>query len=271
MRTIFSFPHDALCAYLEDKANCALRDELIGMAIPVVERVALMIVYRKSAWLPQHVDGDELVSEGLMKLTPVVEEFDPPLRDNLSKAFYFHVAKRIYWRLLDYIRAERLISRSTMDHALRFKTACESLRRETGYAPMLTEIAKKLGISVAVAEEWRVSALELDVRNDSIDRQFSFSSGGHKSVSLHDVLVAPERETPEEQDARFTALLPPSLSDIERAIVISVYRDNKTMVEIGSAFSLSESRISQMFSDILPRIRAAYFERLRRESGDYND
>jgi DNA-directed RNA polymerase specialized sigma subunit len=40
------------------------------------------------------------------------------------------------------------------------------------------------------------------------------------------------------------------------------------MHEIGGAFGLSESRISQMFSEILPRIRAAYFERLRKEDGE---
>lgn len=268
MSTVLSFPHDTLYAYLEDKADCALRDKLVGVAIPVVEHVALRIVYRKGAWLPQHVDAEELVSEGLVKLTPIVEEFDPPVRDNLSKAFYVHITKRMYWRLLDYVRTERLTSRSTMDHALRFKAAYESLRSESGYAPTLVEIAKKLGIRVDVAEEWRVFALELDVRNDSIDRQLPFSRGRYKSVSLHDVLMTPTRETPEEQDARFTALLPPSLSDIERAIVISIYRDGKTMNEIGAAFGFSESRISQMFSGILPRIRTAYFMRLTREDGE---
>ena len=82
------------------------------------------------------------------------------------------------------------------------------------------------------------------------------------------MLVVTERETPEEQDAKFAALLPPSLTDIERAIVTSIYRDGKTMNEIGMAFGLSESRISQMFADILPRIRTAYFERLRKVNGE---
>lgn len=268
MGSTFDFLHETLCAYLGDKADIGLRDELIERAIPLVEGVATFIVVKKKVWLPQHVDGDELFSEGLYVLTPIVEGFNPPERENLSGAFRIHVFQRTYWRLLDYIRKERLSSRTAIDYALRFKAAAEEYERETGFAPTLHEVAGKLGVSDDVAREWRVFAMELDVRNASIDAEFAVAGNANKSQSLHDILTSVPQRTPEERDEGFFALLPPSLTDIERAIVISMYRDNKPMVEIGRAFGLSESRISQMFSGILPRIRAAYFERLRRENGE---
>ncbi|MSR73719.1 MAG: sigma-70 family RNA polymerase sigma factor [Candidatus Pacebacteria bacterium] len=264
----FDFPLETLRAYLEDKANIGLRDELIERAIPVVRRTAMLIVKRQRIWLPQHIDEDELVSEGLVQITPIVEVFNPPECKNLSGAFRIHVSRRMHWRLVDYIRDERLNSRTTMDHALRFKAAFKSFQEEAGYAPLLEDVASKLSISSEVAEEWRVLAMELDVRNVSIDQEFSVTNMRYKSFSLHDMLVDVPHQTLEERDVGFLALLPSSLRPIERAIIISVYRDNKTMFEIGSAFGISESRISQMFSDILPRIRTAYFERLRRENGE---
>ena len=263
----FDFPHETLLAYLEDKKNVALRDELVELSIPVVERVAMFIVVKKKVWLPQHVDKDELFSEGLTLLTPIVECFNPPEYENISGVFSIHVSRRIHWRLLDYIRKERLSSRTTIDYALRFKAAFKECERETGYAPTLQEVAAKLGVSSVIAEEWRVLAMELGVRNTSINENLT-RRPVYKSFSLHDMLVSALERMSEDQDAGFLALLPASLTEIERAIVISVYRDNKTMIEIGNAFGLSESRISQIFSGILPRIRAAYFERLRRENGE---
>lgn len=263
----FDFPHETLRAYLENKADVRLRDELVERAIPLVECTASLIVIRKRVWLPQHIDEDELISEGLAQLTPIVEEFNPPACDNLSNAFYVHVRTRTQWRLLDYIRDERLQSRTTIDHALKFKAAFGILEKEKGYAPTIGEVAQQLGVSSAIAEEWRILAMEIDVRNTSIDENFACSRERNKPASLHEVLAG-DGTGAQDADAGFFALLPSSLTAIERAIIISVYRDNRTMLEIGNAFGFSESRVSQMFSSILPRIRTAYFKQLRKADGE---
>jgi DNA-directed RNA polymerase specialized sigma subunit len=82
------------------------------------------------------------------------------------------------------------------------------------------------------------------------------------------LIAAPYRKTLEEQDLDFDALLPSSLTALERAIITALFRDNKTMLEIGSAFGFSESRISQIFADVMPRIRVSYFARFRKDGED---
>jgi DNA-directed RNA polymerase specialized sigma subunit len=220
-----NFSHDTIHAYLEERGNTALRDELVEEAIPVVEHVAMLIVIRKKTWLPQHVDRDELFSEGLVKLTPIVEEFNPPFRKNLPSYFCVHVQRRVHWRLLDYIREERFNSRGAIRHALQFIATEKALRKAMGCSPTIGEIAEKLRISPEAAREWHVSSIEITVRNNSLDRKLHTSDKaetGNKDISLYGAIASVPQKTPEEQDAGFFALLPASLSDIERAIVISV-------------------------------------------------
>ncbi len=255
--------HDMLATYLGNKNDIALRDEIVERSLPILETVANRVAFKKSRYLPPHVDEEDLYSQGLVELTPIIECFDPPAMECLDDKFNTHAYSRLVWRLMDYVRTARLMTRGEIDKGLRFKAAQNELRIELGNDPSLGEIAERLGIPHENIDSWHHAAQDTAVHTLSLsDEQFKRGDGG-SVFRIDTIWDEPERHLPAFED-----LLPSSLSRIERVIVTSVYRDNKVMREIGDAFGLSESRVSQIFQEVLVRIRTAYFENLKRKDAE---
>ena len=131
---------------------------------------------------------------------------------------------------------------------------------ELGRDPTDDEIRKKLGVS---DDEWaKINKDAGAVQTVSLSRKW-FETDSNKDVREIDVLRDPKQTNPfsTAQRTDLKDLITKGLSRAERLIVILYYYEQMTMKEIGVTLDLSESRVSQMHSSILARLKARLNER----------
>lgn len=245
--------HDMLVAYLEDRTSVPLRDEIVEKSLPILEKTAQWVMCRKRPHAPSHIDEEELVSEGLIAVTPAVERFDPPKSAAIVELFIQHMRRCLRWRMLTHIRRERFMPRDAVKHAIRFKAAYDESFRETSVSPTLGELAAKLDISEADAAMLHYDAIAIGLRTISLYERVS-RTDSDKNVAMLDTIDAKEGISSD-----FDDLLPKSLSKRERMIIICMYRDDMSQGDIAKALGITQSCVSLIYMGLIPRIRSAYF------------
>ena len=175
----------------------------------------------------------ELVCAGAEGLLQAVERFDPTRGYRLST---FAVA-RIDGAIRDYLRREAAVPRSVTDTARRVASARIRVESRIGRRATSVEVAEELGVLMAEYQEmaaWSAMAV----------------------VAYPDDLPAPGSEEPRRELALWlrdaVAALPPA----ERCVITLAYFEDRPAREIAAALGVSESRISQIRSRALARLRA---------------
>jgi len=227
-----------------------LRDRLILTYAPLVKFVA----GRVGASLPSHVDEQDLVSYGLLGLIGAIERFDP---DREIKFETFAMA-RIRGAIIDELRSLDWVPRSVRTRARQIERAIAALEKELHRAPTDEEIAKKLGVT---EEELDDSLLEISRSSvGALDELWSPSAGGD-SIALIDTIEdesGPDPEVSLEQTEVKEALAE-SISDLperEKLVVTLYYYEELTLREIGEVLGVTESRVSQLHTKAILRLKA---------------
>jgi RNA polymerase sigma factor for flagellar operon FliA len=227
-----------------------LRDRLILTYAPLVKFVA----GRVGASLPSHVDEQDLVSYGLLGLIGAIERFDP---DREIKFETFAMA-RIRGAIIDELRSLDWVPRSVRTRARQIERAIAALEKELHRAPTDEEIAKKLGVT---EEELDDSLLEISRSSvGALDELWSPSAGGD-SIALIDTIedeTGPDPEVSLEQNEVKEALAE-SISDLperEKLVVTLYYYEELTLREIGEVLGVTESRVSQLHTKAILRLKA---------------
>lgn len=236
----------------KEKGDPVARNLLIEHYLPTVRHVAERIV----PTLPRSVEIDDLTSAGVFGLIDAINGFDP----ERGIKFETYCTTRIRGAILDEIRGLDFLPRSVRDRIGRVQSACEDLRARLGREPSDREVAEAAGLSVkklrAVLRHW--SAL-------STARRFAERSFADGESAL-DVIVDPRFVDPEDrlhlQD--LVRLVYQSLSEQERFIVYFYFYREMTMKEIGTVLSLSESRVCQILSKLVRRVKLK-LSRIERE------
>ena len=156
--------------------------------------------------------------------------------------------------MLDELRSMDWVPRLVRSRAHKLAEATRDLEAELGRRPDDPEVAKKLRMSM---REFR--KLQRDARAVglvSLSRKW-FETDSHKDVREIDVLEDKRSEDPLRSASRkdIKDLITRGLSRAERLIIVLYYFEEMTMKEIGETLDLSESRVSQMHSAILSRLR----------------
>ena len=227
-----------------------LRDRLILTYAPLVKFVA----GRVGASLPSHVDEQDLVSYGLLGLIGAIERFDP---DREIKFETFAMA-RIRGAIIDELRSLDWVPRSVRTRARQIERAIAALEKELHRAPTDEEIAKKLGVT---EEELDDSLLEISRSSvGALDELWSPSAGGD-SIALIDTIedeTGPDPEVSLEQ-AEVKEALAEAISDLperEKLVVTLYYYEELTLREIGEVLGVTESRVSQLHTKAILRLKA---------------
>jgi len=228
-------------------------------------RNALMVNYlhlvrynaeRIHAKLPDEVELDDLMSAGIFGLKDAIEAFD------LERGVKFetYCAPRIRGAILDELRAMDWVPRLVRSRAHKLEGATKQLEMELGRAPTSEEIARRLHISMAEFDKIAKDASAVGVV--SLSRKW-FETDSNKDVREIDVLEDRRGADPvrEIQRKDLKELITKGLSRAERLILILYYFEEMTMKEIGATLDLSESRVSQMHSSILNRLKAQMLDR----------
>ncbi len=206
---------------------------------------------RISTRLPDEVDVEDLMSAGLFGLMDAIDAFD---LDRKVK-FETYCATRIRGAILDELRAMDWVPRLVRHRTAKVESVKQKFEMKHGRPPTQAEISDILGLP---AEEFeKVDRDGKAVQTHSITRK-AIGSDGSKEFRELDVVREEDDTNPMRAMQRrdLKDLITKGLSRAERLIVILYYYEQMTMKEIGSTLDLSESRVSQMHSSILARLKS---------------
>ncbi|RSK45109.1 FliA/WhiG family RNA polymerase sigma factor [Bacillus canaveralius] len=210
-------------------------------------------VQRIAVGLPKIVSRDDLRSLGMIGLYDALEKFDP----DRELKFDTYASFRIRGAILDGLRKEDWLPRSTRDKAKKIEAATELLEQRNMRNVTVAEIAAELAITeeevyTTMNEHFFANVLSMDEQPADQD----------DSDSQSFVLKDNKTETPEEKIVKneiiseMTEMIT-KLNDKEQLVLSLFYKEELTLTEIGQVMDLSTSRISQIHSKALYKLRQA--------------
>ena len=223
------------------------RNSLIEHYLPVVKYTA----ERLYAKLPDEVDVNDLMSAGTFGLMDALNAFDP----DRGVKFETYCAPRIRGAILDELRSLDWVPRLVRNRAHKLGRAMHTLQAQLGRTPSHKELAKEMRLPMREFQKLRRDATATGVI--SLNRKW-FETDSSKDVREIDVVEDQRSVNPFKfaQGRDLKELITRGLSRAERLIIILYYFEEMTMKEIGETLDLSESRVSQMHSAILGRLRS---------------
>jgi RNA polymerase sigma factor FliA len=229
----------------------ALRDRLILTYAPLVKYVA----GRLGSGLPAHVEEEDLVSYGLLGLIGAIERYDP----DRDVKFETYAVTRIRGAIIDELRSLDWVPRSVRARAREIERAIAYLEAKLHRAPTDEEIAGRVGVSVDELE-----ASLTDISRSSIaalDELWTIGGSGGEQVALIDTIEDTEAPAPESsfaetelKEALGEAIT--RLPEREKLVVTLYYYEELTLREIGEVLGVTESRVSQLHTKAILRLKA---------------
>jgi RNA polymerase sigma factor for flagellar operon FliA len=224
------------------------RDRLVLAHVSLVKILAQRLAHR----LPPSVELNELMSVGVLGLVEAANRYQPAL----GVPFDAFARRRIHGAMLDALRNLDWVPRSVRRLRRELDGAVARLRQELGHEPAEAEIAEAMQLTPAQFDK----AVE-ELRAVEVASIRALDALGPDGESLLNVAVDPgegpaaefERSELREQLARAIDVLP----ERERQILALSYEEELTLAEIGQVLGVSESRVCQLRSLALSRLRTA--------------
>ncbi|MGZ4380497.1 MAG: RNA polymerase sigma factor WhiG [Gaiellaceae bacterium] len=227
-----------------------LRDRLILTYAPLVKYVA----GRLGSGLPAHVEEGDLVSYGLLGLIGAIERYDP----DRDVKFETYAIARIKGSIIDELRALDWVPRSVRARARDIERAVAELESKLGRAPSDDEIATKLGLTEDELEDSLTEISRSSIA--ALDELWTVSAGGDQ-IALIDTIE--DTQGPEPQTALAQTELREAMADAiarlperEKLVVTLYYYEELTLREIGEVLGVTESRVSQLHTKAILRLKA---------------
>ena len=233
----------------QGKQSVAERDQLIIQYAPWVKFIAL----RMAVKLPSHVQAEDLISAGIIGLIDALDKFNP----DREVQFKTYAQIRIQGAMKDELRALDWASRSMRQKVKRLEHTYATLEQELGRPPSSEEVANSLGIELDEFEE-----MLDDVKGTSLVSLEELGQGpaSEDKINLLEALLSCEDQDPLEilnlQDLKkaLTQAIE-ELPEKERLVLSLYYFEELTMKEVGKVLNLTESRISQLHTQTVMRLR----------------
>lgn len=231
----------------EPPENLEVRDKLVMDHVGLVKALANRLAHR----LPSQVEVSELISVGVLGLIDAAGRFRP----GLGVPFDAFARRRIHGAMLDMLRDMDWASRSVRKQRRDLDAAIERLRLELGREPEGGEVAEALGVSEGqydrMLDQLRSAELasirQAGTTEDGqslIEVVIDAADGPHQLLErreLRAILAAAIRELPER----------------ERHIIALYFEEELTLAEIGKVIGVGESRVSQLRTQAIARLRSS--------------
>ncbi|HYH28940.1 MAG TPA: FliA/WhiG family RNA polymerase sigma factor [Pseudonocardia sp.] len=232
---------DELWAEYVAQRDRALRDRLVVHYTPLLRAVA----HRLGSALPSYVDVNDLVQCGVFGLIDAVERFDP----ELSPRFESYAIPRIRGAILDELRAQDWVPRTVRGRIRELERAQERLEARLLRAPTDADLAGELGVGV---RELRTLTRQVQLISvEALDE----NSGGVSELLADDTAPDPVAAVQAAETLRQLALAVGQLGERDRAVVRLYYLENRTLAEIGRLLGVTESRVCQLHTRLVGRLR----------------
>lgn len=233
----------------ESTARQAVINAQLMELLPQVRYIARRIHGR----LPSHVPYDDLLQAGVVGLLDALRKFDPRRKVQIESYMKF----RIRGAILDELRSLDWSPRELRREARRLDEVGQQLRSRLGREPAAAELAKGMGISLARFHRLAGEIRGLDL--GSLQQAAAASEEGLEQ-DISSRLSAPEATSPlemcagREQRVRLEEGIR-RLPEKERLAITLYYYEELTMKEVGEMLAVGESRVSQIHSSALARLR----------------
>ena len=206
--------------------------------IPLVRHEALRLQVR----LPASVELDDLLQAGGIGLLNAVERYDALQ----GTAFTTYAVQRIRGAMLDELRSRDWVPRSVRRNAREVAQAIGQLEQELGRNATETEVAERLGIDIADYRQ-----MLLDTNNSQL---FSYDEWREEVTDDH------QRENPLQQllDNNLRQRVMEAIETLperEKLVLTLYYQEELNLKEIGAVLEVGESRVSQLHSQAIKRLR----------------
>lgn len=226
----------------------AERESLLMEHLPTVRYIARRIHER----LPQHVDLDDLISAGVVGLIDALSKFD----HNKKVQFKSYAQFRIRGAILDSLRTLDWSPRELRRKGRAVEEAIRSVTQRIGRAPSEQEIAVEMGLGLNEYHQLlgdlkglEIGSLHMERSEDSGDEELAYIPGSPEEDPLFRCLKG-------EMKQRLADAID-ELPEKERMVLTLYYYEELTMKEIGVTLGVVESRISQIHSSAVLRLRSA--------------
>ncbi len=227
------------------------RERLVVAYSPLVKYVS----GRMASGLPAHVDEADLISYGLLGLINAIERFEP----ERAIKFETYAMTRVKGAIIDELRTLDWVPRSVRARARQIERANAKLEHQLQRAPTDEEMAAELDLSVA---ELQGALLQISTSTvAALDELWTVGDSSGDQVSLLDTL--PDENAPDpaavmdqtDLKERMAAAIR-RLPEREKLVVALYYYENLTLREIGDVLSVTESRVSQLHTKAVLRLRS---------------
>jgi RNA polymerase sigma factor for flagellar operon FliA len=235
----------------KDDGDPRARERLVLAYAPLVKYVA----GRMASGLPAHVEEADLISYGLLGLISAIERFEPERQIR----FETFAVTRIKGSIIDELRSLDWVPRSVRSKAREIERANAKLEHKLRRAPTDQEMAKALDTTV---EDFQESLVRIS--NSSVvalDELWTVSDSSGDQVSLLDTIQDPTSVDPAEEmdltdmkDRLADAIA--RLPEREKLVIALYYYENLTLREIGEVLSVTESRVSQLHTKAVLRLKS---------------
>lgn len=221
------------------------RDALITQHLPKVKYIA----DRMAAKLPPSVERDDLYGAGVVGLIDAVERFDA----SRGVAFTTFAEMRVRGAILDNLRSLDWASRNTRRRAREIQQAFSTIENNKGDSATEEEVAAQMQIPLSelrdsMRELRDLTVMTLDEPDTSTGLSFSEVVSDHTNSPLEDLERSEHRQMLAEAIGR--------LPEKEHRVIALYYLEELNMKEIGEVLGVSESRVSQLRTQAVIRLRA---------------
>ncbi len=232
------------------------KEGIIKDMLPFIKYTAYRLAWR----LPPQLTVEDLISAGIMGLLDAMERYDETKAASLKT----YAEYRIKGAMLDEIRASDWTPKHLQGEILKMRRTYACLEQELGRPPTEEEVAEAMGIDLndlhkLLQEANQSLQLSLEEIGHRVERN------GNGEYDIHEHLEDTSGEGPfeytekEEMKARLVEAIN-ELPERERLILSLYYWDELTFKEIGQVLGLSESRVCQLHSQALMRIKGKLYE-----------
>jgi RNA polymerase sigma factor FliA len=226
-----------------------IRDYFVIKYAPLIKYVAGKI----SVGMPQSIEFDDLVSYGVFGLIDAISKFDP----NRGIKFKTYAMTRIRGAIFDELRSIDWIPRSIRQKAKQIEQVITDLENKLGRTVEDDEIAHELGIS---NEEFQTTLNKLSGTSLLSLNDIWYLGDDSDELSILETLEAPENMNPdiliEKEEIRdYIIDAIKKLPDKEKKVIVLYYYEDLTLKEIGEVLEVTESRVSQLHTKAIMRLR----------------
>ena len=227
-------------------AKPSFQDEQITKYAPLVKRIA----YHMMARLPASVEVDDLIQVGLIGLMDAVNRFD----GSQGAQFESYATQRIRGSMLDELREADWLPRHVRQKSRQIEAAIHKLEQRNGKAPTEQEISEELGMPLD-----QYQTMLGDVKCSQLLYYEDFSD--EDSANFLERYLADDSSDPLAvlEDEGFRASLIAAIHHLperERSMMGMYYEQDMNLKEIGAVLGVSESRVCQLHSQAVARLRA---------------